>query len=1592
MDKKEVLERIREYNRHLSLLKCSAFEKALVKQLNEREYFYGLSSIDIEMYSDVESFLKHYHYFQNILPSHYEKLCFYLRHIQEYTCNNQLIRMDARSQNFSYYERKAVIAIEAFYLFYGANLDIKELIYGQYRQSFDSFYMDFAPVIAVELLQDNQEIIQYCKDVLTSENNTAVLTRDVIKAIEQSHHQELHDLLIQLFLAARLQEGLRQSIIETIDEHNLDLFIRMLDVIRENHLLRYSSVQRGIMTWIGIGYETVEEKQAGYIFECMIDYIHHEDHRQLGLNHQNPLNVYIALYCLGIRDVDLAIQEAISLLNHPKRYIVASALVYLKLTSHFPFLKYSEFLELYQDDEWITALYLSECTRYDFTKLKISSQTNQYFFDYLLKFVSKMKSQHTYTSQGFEWFNISLYKSTLVHKLFEIIQNNPSQDMIEQFLPYVASDLHYDFLKKFMNQYFPRASLEAKKQFMVKEIISNNKELSDYITEYYEQLSLTKEDIQQLETRLKTKKGYARANIINVIAKQKKEDIIESYQRLSSSSIKTVQQSALELQQKAPQYFQQIKEPRVEILGRDEGYGLYKPYTTYSLPYQSRLKYIQKGLVKKKKIVDMSFLNIWDLEKVIKYFSLWNQRIIKHQNDEYKVYGEYRQVGYPYFYPIDYGKNSLDALPLAQLWKEYFEEDHLSADVVFQLYFMIKTSGIHFDKIMNSDINMITISQHDIDGFEYFQHFSKILTYYFYELKHLYKNKILSILEIMNKNTKVKIYKKKNYSGEYEIHSLSSLSFFSDMINMLGFEEMSDGEFCEAFPVLYESYVQFNLLQKKDIEGKLTINPLVLSRAVSLNLLPQEALIEQILDTHSKQPKRYYSRYEHMLFEAYRDAYYKGRGIYGKPLLELPEHHQESYQCLRETLDKIADRLLFMESHRLNDETKVTQDVQGLSVIRGLKYLIMALHVLEHENLKRNSYGNDRNVVFTNVIRNCYPVDTDTADMLAKEQFSESRLVEVAMIAPQWIDLINDVLQWEGFKEACYYFIAHMQQYDYQQKKAEIVKYTDIDPQDLNDGAFDMEWCQNIYQTLGEKRMKIIYQSAKFLCDNSFHTRARKYADACLSKEPKETYLKQAQEKRNKDALNAYCIAPLANDKDLMERYLYVQQFLKESKKFGAQRQASEKRCCEIALINLARNSRFETPTRLSWMMESEMVSQHVNYLEPQRIEDIEVWIEIDDFGKNEICVKKNQKKLKSIPAKLKKNEDIIKIKEVHNLWNEQYRRSRKMLEQAMEERIVFSKEEIEVIAKNPIVSPMLHKLVLYSCHHFGFYEDGKLKGINEIYPLEDKVRIAHPYDLYQAQCWHDFQKIIFSLQLVQPFKQVFRELYTKLDDELEKSETKRYTGYQIQPKKAIATLKNRRWNVSYENGLERVYHKDNLIVNLYAEADWFSPSDIEAPSIDYVSFYSRKENQPVKIQDIDDVVFSETMRDLDLAVSTSYVGGVDPITSFSTMELRQTIIKYTCELMKLKNVIIQDHFVRIQGQLNDYSVHLGSGVVHQMGGSAIHIIPVYSGKRGKVYLPFLDEDPTTAQILTKVIMLAEDHKIKDPSILQQISTKKKED
>ena len=227
--------------------------------------------------------------------------------------------------------------------------------------------------------------------------------------------------------------------------------------------------------------------------------------------------------------------------------------------------------------------------------------------------------------------------------------------------------------------------------------------------------------------------------------------------------------------------------------------------------------------------------------------------------------------------------------------------------------------------------------------------------------------------------------------------------------------------------------------------------------------------------------------------------------------------------------------------------------------------------------------------------------------------------------------------------------------------------------------------------------------------------------------------------------------------------------------------------------------------------------------------------------------------------------------------------------------------------------------------------------------------------------------------------------MYVKLADELDKEHSLMFAGNQIQPQKTVAALKSRRWVADYEDGLQKVYYKENIVARIYAMADWFSPSDIEAPTLEYVVFTDRKTFETITVKDVPDIIYSEVMRDVDLAVSVAHAGGVDPETSHSTVEMRRAIVECNLELFKVKNVTLKDNHAFIEGKRGSYTVHLGSGVVHQVGGSMLYVIPVHSQHRGRIFLPFIDEDPKTAEIMSKILLFADDGKIKDPKILEQI-------
>ena len=711
---------------------------------------------------------------------------------------------------------------------------------------------------------------------------------------------------------------------------------------------------------------------------------------------------------------------------------------------------------------------------------------------------------------------------------------------------------------------------------------------------------------------------------------------------------------------------------------------------------------------------------------------------------------------------------------------------------------------------------------------------------------------------------------------------------------------------------------------------------------------------------------------------------------------DLTEVQEKKLKLAEECYEKISKVVLDTELVRGDTETEYSSASLSLDRVYGVNCLVRILGALGEETLDRTSYFfsyRNRDISkresLSHLLSVCIPDprEGDSAEqakalkeLVKCTDIKEQRLIEAGLYSPEWLPIISEYLGWDGFMSGCYYFMAHMNEKFDDKRAAIIAKYTPLTEEELNAGAFDINWFNEVYKTLGKKRFDEIYKAAKYISDGGKHTRARKYADAARGDMDPVKTAEEIEKKRNKDLLMAYALIP-CKDKEKKDRYSFIQKYIKESKQFGAQRRASEKAAGEMAIKNMATASGFSDETRFILKMEREISSGLSKYFEPHDIDEYTVWLEPDDGGKMNLLVKKGDKTLKSVPAGLKKNDYIVDISDAKKSFTEQYRRTRIMMEEAMESETEFFVSEILDMSSDRVIGPMINRLLFKQGDFFGFPEDIKTEGLK----ASSSVVVAHPYHMYESGRWHEFQKLCFDRQIRQPFKQIFRELYVKTEEEMNSVESMRYAGNQINPKMTVGVLRSRRWIADAEEGLQKVYYKENIIATIYALADWFAPSDIEAPTLEWVAFYDRKTFMRKPVSEIPDIIFSEVMRDVDLAVSVAHAGGIDPEMSHSTIEMRRAIAEFLVPMFKLKNVTFTDSHAKIKGERGSYTVHLGSGVIHQEGGPMINVLPVHSQHRGRIFLPFVDDDPKTSEIMSKIIFFAEDKKIKDPFILQQI-------
>ena len=419
--------------------------------------------------------------------------------------------------------------------------------------------------------------------------------------------------------------------------------------------------------------------------------------------------------------------------------------------------------------------------------------------------------------------------------------------------------------------------------------------------------------------------------------------------------------------------------------------------------------------------------------------------------------------------------------------------------------------------------------------------------------------------------------------------------------------------------------------------------------------------------------------------------------------------------------------------------------------------------------------------------------------------------------------------------------------------------------------------------------------------------------------------------------------------------------------------------------------------------------------------------------GKAEVQWQKAGKPLKSAPTALKAThaDELKELKAAQTQTQQTYSTQRDRLDRSfVEERRMPWPWFAQYYFHHGLTSELARRLIWRLHHPDGTHQDALW--VDEAWhnvhgqPLPDPATSVET-----VQCWHPllatptevlaWRELLERHQLRQPLKQAFREVYLLTPPE-ERTNTysNRMAAHILKQHQFNSLAKLRGWRYRLMGGYDKGYESDAATLPLpahglkaeywvsevNADGEWNDTGIYNYVSTDQVRF--TRQDVPVPLPEVPALAFSEVMRDVDLFVGVASVGN-DPQwrdngglaqfrdywESYSFGDLgevaksRKLALERLVPRLKIGKVSeIKGNFLRVKGHHRTYKIHLGSGnILMEPNDQYLCIVPDRSAKTmgaSNVFLPF-EGDAVLSIILSKALLLMDDDKITDQTILRQL-------
>lgn len=1483
---------------------------------------------------------------------------------------------------------------------------------------------------------DADQVRSIIIDSINGDHEVGRMSKHAIATLLNSDERSDWEFIGKLLLAAQRQEGLRQSILETVDEANPDAFRYLLGLILEHDLARFSSVVRAFDTWLGYQWAGGSAKVVHEGIATICRFFDDDAARSGAIESGEPEETFLALWVTAFRDVDAGLRAVSRVVTSPdpaRRYAALSVLWRSQLLPEVIDIPASMLLEGQESDEHVLTMICAMFSQVDCRAAgyKVSDELFDAVAQIFHQFPVKKKPLE---SLIWPWDKFVCERRAAAEALASLAGDKP-----QRMLPFAdALEPHAcaRVIRQIAGMVTPWEERSDPSKAKQRRIMSADERafvvrmMADVRGEVYETAfaalrgsEVTEDEVELLKSNLHRTAASFRSEAIERLRLLPPtrllalgEELVEGGQAKKQSAGLELLQSLVDDKKHGPKVKEIAERHRERLSARpeldatikimlgesgeqaslDDGLGLVEPGSRCT---PIKLKAGSSPLQTKAATRCLTALAKLLLE--------YGETEIERPASQYTpgAGGERVHLSSHFPYPFrlhkvtDEREQILSSMPLREVWQRWVEDRDES---------LRDPDGLEFTRAWA----LVHLGWGDWQKSlprEYSERGS-------WGLQGAFRNLVdwLPLLQPQNGAVAMLVQATEDLIAQYEPepekelvrpglgYGSSKQSQAVDRVHsFLRFAHLVDSSHTDEVLARFAA-LRMIAMEKgiPDCKSGPSIEQFCI--AYDAGLLNEHDFVMLLLKDRTAEQDWY--RYAHHRF-----------GPIDLVTRMAPHELLVGRHALAEKAVQLRERLLEVELARGEQPTAASGPSTLLRFAGGAEVLFRVVGAFGKDKIVRQDQWGDptRAYSFSRLISVTVPLEGDTderfAELIEQHGIKTKQLLEIGMYAPQWAGHIERATGQVGFEDAVWWIHAHTKGSETWNASeirdlwvAQISERTELDSEDLEQGAVDVAWFRRLIDRIGEDAWEKYQKPAKYASALGGHKRAQLFANAMLGRVTREQILERIDQKRNQDAVRALGLLPLPKDRDAATKqtlgvYTRLQEFLRESRKGGSQRQASEGRAVEIAMQNLARNAGYRDPQRLQWAMEREAVADLAKGPVTVEVDETAVSLALDEEGAPEFTVIKKGRRLKNVPAKLRKHAEISELKARVTDLRRQASRMRLSLEESMCRGDVFSGAELGEFMAHPMLRPMVERLVFVSANEaesllcgYPHLEGGVLRSFNqsaEPVGSKDQLRIAHPSDLFARGDWHDWQRECFESERVQPFKQVFRELYPKTAAESGDADlSKRYAGHQVNPRQALALFKKRQWVFAPEEGCRRVYHDQGLVAELWFEEHFYTPADIEGLTLAGVAFRKKDSHfghEP--LSSIPDRIFSETMRDLDLVASVAHAGGVDPEASESTVEMRASLLRETCRLLDLKNVEVEGHHAMIEGTKARYSVHLGSASTRVMPGRMLTIVAVHSQYRGRLFLPFADEDPRTAEVLAKTLLLARDKEIKDPSILEQI-------